>query len=158
MSKKKKIDKVELLGLRTLTGFEGGITIQRKDSYFHDEDSYAVIFILDDVTYMAIEDVNDGYRSSLEQLIITDRECKNKIPPHLVRGKFRKDDTYGKNDTVEFIDVITNSVVMAIGTDNIDDYYPGCVMEFNPTELAVNKEPEKYKEFLRERKLKRILN
>lgn len=42
----------------------------------------------------------------------------------------KDNDTYSVNDTIQFIDVVTGKVVLEIGTDNTDDYYPYCVMNW----------------------------
>jgi hypothetical protein len=53
-------------------------------------------------------------------------------------GKMKDNDTYSVNDTIQFIDVVTGKVVLEVGTDNTDDYYPYCVMNWYPENLACN--------------------
>ena len=50
-----------------------------------------------------------------------------------------KDDSdWEKNDTIQFIDVVTGKVVLEVGTDITDDYYPYCVLRWSPQNLAIN--------------------
>ncbi len=42
------------------------------------------------------------------------------------------------NYTIQFFDAVTNKLVLEIGTDNADDYYPYCVMDWHPENLAIN--------------------
>jgi hypothetical protein len=37
-----------------------------------------------------------------------------------------------------FTDVVTGKVVLEVGTDNTEDYYPYCVMNWSPENLACN--------------------
>ena len=36
--------------------------------------------------------------------------------------------------------IATGRVVLRVGTDNYDDYYPMCILEFVPQALAANRE------------------
>jgi len=98
-----------------------------------------VDFILDGKVYSAIEDYNDGYRSSMKE-IMEGRICEiqNTFPPLIVIGKEMLDTEYKKNDGLDFIDKITGKIVLSIGTENIDDYYPAFVQRFHPENMAHN--------------------
>ncbi len=127
--------------------------------YYGDEESQVIRFELDNIIYVAVEDNNDGYRSAMDKIFIdTKSNIKTRIPGHKVYAKRRNGDRYSKNDTIEFIDIITNDLVLAIGTDNWDDYYPMFVNEWDITNLAINKAPKLYQKSLRLEKLKRILD
>jgi hypothetical protein len=130
----------DLVGVHTFTGFNTS----------SDNDSNTAIFVLDDITYMAIEDPDDGYRSSMNKIIITNEKCTNKIPVHFVNGEI-------DDEVINFIDIVTKETVLSIGTDYSDSYYPSFVDYFNPTNLAINKDAKGYQKTLREYKLKRIL-
>lgn len=102
------------------------------------EDCELIRFRLNGTIYTAIEDPSDGYRSSLESLIVTPTaEMKNVFPAVQVVAR-KKAAGYGTNDTLEFIDVVTGKVVMEVGTDNSDDYYPSFVGAFFPENMATN--------------------
>jgi hypothetical protein len=104
------------------------------------EDSAALNFELDGVVYSAVEDPEDGYRSSMRHFVVGSAEVA-RFAPHRVTGSMRADDTeYGhqSNDVLELRDVVTGKVVLAVGTDNYDDYYPSFVADWNPENLAAN--------------------
>lgn len=88
-------------------------------------------FTLDGKTYTAEEDPNDGYRSYCEDFEVDDEplrhafDCEVRLECHL-------------EDVLEFVDVKTNKVVLEVGTDYSDDYYPFCVQRFDPRNMAVN--------------------
>lgn len=105
------------------------------------EDCELVRFRLDGKVYTAIEDPSDGYRSSLRSLILSPNdEMRNVFPPIRVLARKKDDnDRYGhSNDTIEFIDIVTAKVVLEVGTDNSDDYYPSFVGAFWPENMATN--------------------
>lgn len=101
-------------------------------------------FILDGITYSAIEDPNDGYRSSLKEVRITDTKVTNVFPPCTVRVEkcsARIVDAYRQDcqdDTILFIDTVTGKTVMEVGTSNADDYYPSYVNSFMPENMSCN--------------------
>jgi len=136
-----------------LSGWDNGPKMSSDRNYYQDANS--VLFILDGVTYQAIEDPDDGYRSSLSEIFITDLKC-NKFNPHIVNAKYRIEPFY-RHDIIDFYDIITNKIVMSLGTNHEDSWYPCCEMYFDPKNLAINAEPVKYKIFMREKKLERVL-
>jgi len=125
----------DLVGEHELSGLD---TFIKKATEPYDDDADGYRFILDGVTYCAIEDPSDGYRSTLSDLEATADKVDYTFPPHKVIGKMREDGVYSKNDVIEFYDAVTNKVVLAFGTDNYDDYYPCCIMEWYPENLAAN--------------------
>lgn len=103
------------------------------------EECQAISFTLDGVTYMAVEDPDDGYRSHLEAIRIVDgSKVVNRFPPCHVIAFRQPDDDYGKNDVIQFKDTTTGEVVLEIGTSNVDDYYPCYVGSFHPQAMAIN--------------------
>ena len=102
------------------------------------EDANAIRVRLDGRVYTAIEDPDDGYRSSLGQLFVDESEIKNVFPPIRVLAKKKASDTWGVNDTLELVDVVTGKVVVEFGTDNTEDYYPSFVAAFWPENMATN--------------------
>lgn len=125
----------DLVGEHELSGLDTFIK-KATETYYDDANGYR--FVLDGVTYCAIEDPEDGYRSSLGSLEISTEAVDYNFPAQKVVGKMRSDDEYARNDVIEFYDAITNKLVLAVGTDNWDDYYPCCVMEWHPENLAIN--------------------
>lgn len=101
-------------------------------------------FVLDGRIYVASEDDNDGYRSSMESLeIVEGPPVANTFPPtrvvvsHITTGK------YESNDYLAFLDIANGEVVLEVGTENVSDYYPGFVNHFYPDRLSVNAAREK---------------
>lgn len=129
----------DLVGLHKLSGVD--TTTENVKLYeWSDNTEYCSVvrFVLDGVTYKAIEDPDDGYRSYCSELIMCDEPVANNFQPHVVMAKMKDDETYQTNYTIQFIDVVTGKIVLEVGTDNADDYYPYCVMCWNPENLAIN--------------------
>lgn len=97
------------------------------------EDCQVCRFRLDGTVYSAVEDPDDGYRSSMNELTVDEAaDIKNQFPACRVLGRHRT------NDVLELIDVATGKVVLEVGTDNTDDYYPSYVASFHPEAMAIN--------------------
>ena len=103
------------------------------------ESAQVMRFRLDGKVYTAVEDPNDGYRSSMNKLFVSEDVIKNVFTPCRVVGKKKSDDKWGKNDTLELIDCATGQTVLEVGTDNADDYYPRFVASFKPENMASNR-------------------
>lgn len=121
-----------LVGKHILSGVETG-EVERpawsgspKCNYFK--------FCLDGISYMAVEDPSDGYRSYCDDLEIVDEPCKISIPSTEVVATYRGEG----EDILALIDCETGKVVLEVGTGNTNDYYPYCVMEWSPENLACN--------------------
>lgn len=108
-----------------------------KDSFGEDTMRNAISFTLDDVTYTAYEDVSDGYRSCMEDIIVSDKVLSNTFPPVQVYAMVNN---CPEMDTLLFYDVNTHSVVLEVGTDNGDSYYPMFVYQFTPENMLINKD------------------
>lgn len=104
------------------------------------EDCEIIRFRLDGIVYTAIEDPSDGYRSCLERLFVSaDAPVSNVFPPIRVLARKKEREEYGgEPDVLELIDLVTGKTVMAVGTDNSDDYYPSFVGSFWPENMATN--------------------
>ena len=99
----------------------------------------AIAFRLDGIAYVAMEDDNDGYRSAMREITVTTEPMKNVFAPLAVVGRHRtKGSYYGTDDVLELIDAKTGQVVLEVGTENVDDYYPGFVYSFHPERMAHN--------------------
>lgn len=105
-----------------------------------DYDKDCIVWGMDGKIYMAIEDINDGYRSSLGLIFVADGDMyelssypefinRNVIVRHVTKSEY-----YGVSDIVEFIDIETGHLWMRLGTDNIDDYYPSFIAQWYPME------------------------
>ncbi|MBZ9632518.1 hypothetical protein LB465_17190 [Salegentibacter sp. LM13S] len=127
----------DLVGEHELSGVEiSTVKVKQYGDYY--EDTEVIMFVIDGKTYKATEDPDDGYRSYLKELEVTEEKVANSFPPQKVVGKMKKNSTYDVNDTIQFIDAVTEKIVLEVGTDNTDDYYPYCVLYWNPENLAIN--------------------
>ena len=119
----------DLVGTHLMTGIETGTV--KGDGWRSENDCNYVKFRLDGVTYMAVEDPEDGYRSCCRDLEIVNEECKTKLPDIYSWGT-------EKNDILEFYDTTNKQMFMAVGTGNTNDYYPYFVFEYMPEVLHCN--------------------
>lgn len=141
----KTVEFKDLVGSHTLSGVDFATTTI--DQYGYDKEASFVNFELDGVVYTAMEDPKDGYRSSLDRIFIQNNlkpKLKNRFSPSLVDAVFaekpdeNEDSYYGACKILKFKDAITGLVVLEIGTENTDDYYPCFVASFHPENMAVN--------------------
>lgn len=132
----------DLVGIHLLDGVDYGT-----EKYDWDEeptDAGYLRFRLDGVTYLALEDPNDGYCSSMRELKVDSRAPSYTFPPALVEGRYvDKESAYysgGEEYTqniLELYDVLTGELVLRVGT-HTDDYYPSFVSSWKPEGLAIN--------------------
>lgn len=101
------------------------------------EDCQTISFVLDGVTYSAVEDPDDGYRSHRRELLTTNEPVKHTFEPCRVVGRMRRTSRHEKNDVLELIDVSTGKTVLSVGTANTDDY-TYFVAEWSPENLTHN--------------------
>ena len=127
-----------LLGEHVLAGCQFG-TIP-KTSEWQDGEPNTIDFILDGENISAVEDPDDGYRSSMDELI-KNRDglvITNTFQPVRVLGTARANDEYCKNDVIDLIDCVTGKIVLSVGTENTDDYYPCFMGVFYPENMWIN--------------------
>lgn len=104
------------------------------------EVSNVIRFRLDGKVYTAVENPDDGYRSSMEKIFVSDDEMKNVFPPQRVLGIHRTKGEYSDvDDVLELRDIVTGGLVLEVGTSNVEDYYPCFVGRFDPKAMAVNR-------------------
>lgn len=91
-------------------------------------------FRLDGIIFVATEDPDDGYRSSMDDIQVdpSDAKIKNVFPGVQVLCRMS-----GKHNTVilEVVNLKNNKLVLEVGTDDTEDYYPSFVSSFNPEAL-----------------------
>ena len=128
----------DLVGEHELTGVEFGREEVESEYYHEDEESNFVRFIIDGVTYKAVEDPSDGYRSMLGKILVDSADVKNTFPAINVCVNIVT--SYDDSDTnpevyesiLEFRDCKTGKVILSIGTDYSNGYYPCFVSSFTP--------------------------
>lgn len=111
------------------------------DAVNHDLDSHSpgaiFMFRLDGVVFMAAEDPDDGYRSCLGEIKASmKKKMTNIFQPIEVVGYY--EDQGGRCDILKLIDVANGKVVLEVGTENADDYYPYFVDNFYPDNMSLN--------------------
>ena len=104
------------------------------------EDCQICRFRLNGVTYLAVEDPNDGYRSSMKELSIDkDAEMRNIFSDIDVVARHRtKGECGDEDDILEIINSYSGEIILEVGTESVDDYYPGYVARFHPENIGVN--------------------
>jgi hypothetical protein len=136
----KNIDLETLVGERELSGVDRD-TVQVPRYWPEDETepAEALRFILDGVTYEAVEDPGDGYRNSMRHCRITETPVKNTFAPVKVVGRWRTKGEYsGVDEVLELLDSANGKAILEVGTSNIDDYYPSFEARWSPELMACN--------------------
>lgn len=124
----------DLVGEHILSGIETGRRAVRED--IENTTANYVKFTLDGVTYLAMEDPDDGYRSYLRELVIVDETCRIKLPNVQVSCEMWH--RCAEDEILVFTDVLNEKRFLAIGTDYREDYYPECIMEYRPEKMHCN--------------------
>ena len=99
-----------------------------------------ILFCLDGVTYIAEEDPDDGYRSYMKELRESETQCKNTFEPERVFCDYLNISGYFGNDSDILIikNPYTGNIILKIGTEDVSDFYPSCVMEYHPENMQCN--------------------
>jgi len=122
-----------LIGCHVLTGVNFDTCYVEEDI----GDASVMNFVLDGVMYSAIEDASDGYRSSMSELRVTTVRATRKMnmfSPCNVIGSMRVGDSW----ILDLEDVETKKIVLSVGTDQSDDWYPWFVSKFSPENMSSN--------------------
>ena len=135
-----ELDMQTLVGKHLLSGVdESALKVEQYGGRF--ENCQCINFVLDGITYTAIEDPDDGYRSSLDKIIVSGTKVTNTFEPVevLVSYRDKTEGIYkGSCEILDFTDTKNGKRVMEIGTDDSDDYYPSFVANWSPENLSVN--------------------
>jgi len=136
--KGEKMNTVELeslVGMHTLSGVDRVTVPEGISEHRYDESGDILNFVLDGKIYSAFEDGNDGYRSILGVILVTEGALENMFEAVGVLGVMKEGVDY---DILDLYDVANGKIVLSVGTDYTDDYYPWFVAEFEPRNLHVN--------------------
>ncbi|UUZ75436.1 hypothetical protein LP414_27355 [Polaromonas sp. P1(28)-13] len=131
--------------LKDLVDTEYDLTAVATDQVWpEDPDASTISFTLDGVTYMAIEDVEDGYRSALGMIKRVELVLPNQFPACRV-AEFPgvSADWEESKDLLQFRSLQSGKVIMEVGTDHTDDYYPSFIASFRPENMDAN-DPKTY--------------
>lgn len=126
----------DLVGIHDLSGVD--TTVEKVKIWSSYENVEVVRFVLDGITYKAIENPDDGYRSLCKELLVCNEAVSNKFPPQKVRGSVKGNTSGNMHDVIQFYDLISHKLVLEVGTNYVDDYYPCWVMGWYPQNLACN--------------------
>jgi hypothetical protein len=119
-----KDDKTTLMAL-VGPGILTGVQIEDK---YETPDHYTVCrFTLNGVTYQIKEDPDDGYRSRIDTIEVTDDPPMDQysIP---VECSMKPDDEYERHCTL--LIKHGDKIILEIGEDDTDDYYPSFVCNY----------------------------
>lgn len=93
----------------------------------------SVVFELDGIPYMITEDESDGYRSYMKDFELSQVPIQKPFPACEVicalRGGYN-------SDILEITNARTKALILAVGTDNKDDYYPYYVCDYRPGSIT----------------------
>ena len=143
----KSVQLKDLVGVHILTGvdFEPyGRTFQSSYDGFYPES--IVNFTIDGITYTAVEDKEDGYRSSMKEIFASDLKLKNTFHPVMVQCAMSLEpeacSSNGEYDQIlQITDMETGKIILEVGTNHTDDYYPCFIASFSPQNMAINNIP-----------------
>ena len=124
----------DITGWFSLTGVD--FTTSRVYNDYTEDDAQIMTLILNDISFSFIEDPDDGYRSTLDKVIVGEfQEVKNTFSPVNVYFTYvnedREDMIYGALTAMTI-----NPYILRIGTDHTDDYYPTYTAEWDPRILG----------------------
>lgn len=122
-----KVKLKKLVGKHMLSGVAMGYT---------KHDAECVKFILDGKVYVATEDPEDGYRSCMKSLELSNEKMSPNFPDTEVDVVFQNDENA---ELCHFIATQNGNEVLTIGTDYTDAYYTVCVFRYLPENLPCNK-------------------
>ena len=134
-------------GLHYLSGVDEVIIPADLEYDPYAEDKDAIALIIDDKYYITYTDPSDGYRSygCFYETSFKDYKMLNKFPPQAVIAEYESwnyDDEEGyyhnEGDVLVLKDAVTGNVVLEVGTDHSDTYYPYSIFRWHPENLAIN--------------------
>ena len=86
-------------------------------------------FQLGSVIFEVVEDENDGYRSSMEEVRVIDKEAPRSQGDFLAIVRIEATNLNSRT-TWSLIDEVDNHTWLEFGTDNEDDYYPSFMFNY----------------------------
>lgn len=141
-----EINMNDLIGPHILRGVSFGSV--KPEGYYKDT-SDTISFILDDKIYTAVEDDNDGYRSALGDIYIADETPSFAAGGGVIFAGVHVTAAWSKNTgehdnrgdaILDFTDTVSGKIVLSVGTDYSDDWYPSFVASWMPENLSLNHE------------------
>lgn len=128
----------DLVGEHELSGVdigEEGVT----DCFGRMNNRGYVVVGLSGYCYKFVENPDDGYRSYMEDEIVKYVGTPiNNFAPVKVCVRLDNGLDNEAREVLEFVDAVTGKVILIVGTNNTDDYYPYCVFEYTPENMIHN--------------------
>lgn len=130
-----------LCGKHIFSGCE--LTTETIKGYFGEEQCNICLFLLDGITYIAIENPDDGYRSYCEDLKISEKTPRYTFPGIEVLCSMMENEDCQNNNVLVIRDVANGKTILEVGTKNYDDWYPYCHFSYTPENMVCNQEEQK---------------
>lgn len=108
------------------------------EGYYMEDMATVCLFTLDGITYKAVEDPDDGYRSYCKDIEVSEVPPRYSFPGVAVLCSMKEDSRDENNDVLVIRDAINGKVILEVGTMNYDDYYPYAHFEYNPENMSCN--------------------
>lgn len=124
----------DLIGKHIFSGCELTST-NRKNFGGHFENCGVCLFTLDGITYKAVENPDDGYRSYMDELEISDVAPRYSFDGVDVICYMQENDY---NDILVIRDAYNGKIILEVGTEMYDDYYPVCHFLYQPENMICN--------------------
>ena len=117
--------------LKDLVGrhFLSGVDYEKE---FNDDDATVMNFILDGTTYTAgtFGRADDGYRSTMRDIQVSRVTIKNTFRPIEVY-------CWMEDDILNMKCAANGKLILSVGTDYSDNYYPSFVAYFRPEDIPI---------------------
>lgn len=135
-----------LEGTHILQGIQVIPNYELEDSWCSNNITNAILIRLDDVNYLFVEDPDDGYRSYMGEIMTTDRIPKYTLPNVEVIIKHNTEplNRYCSTESNIYDFYESDNLILRVGTEDIGDYYPGCILEYYPENLKCNQAVKEY--------------
>lgn len=128
-------------GIHKLSGVCRSVVITGMFEESHEE---AVVLTIDGQDYIAHPDPDDGYRS-YATIYATDKPIQRFFFPEqdVMIKNYHVDAVvddyfYDRKDWLEILNPETNELILSVGTDYSDSYYPMAIFKYNPENLPLN--------------------
>lgn len=128
-------------GMHKLSGVSH---IKVEDEYWGSTED-GILLTIDGKNYIAVTNPDDGYRSYGVFYRDTEHIQKCTFPEQIVLVDFHSEKTYTEDgyDT-DYSELLIynshNELILRVGTDYSDSYYPCAIFKYNPENLPINKE------------------
>lgn len=126
----------DLIGRHKLSGVDYVPSTREKISKLEDYGN-DILFCLDGITYLITEDEDDGYRSFMTELDITDRTIRNVFPAQEVECIYVDEVDKETADMIQ-MKSLDGKLILEFGTEMINDYYPYTVFAYYPENMDIN--------------------